>query len=701
MWQRMGHKVTYFAFYGLQGGSIVHDGVRVLPAGYSQWGDDIVWPHAQACGADLLITNVDVFVLKNYGQGPIPWLPITPVMEDPLQGGIKSALNGAIEVAAISKYSQRVLREGGVRSQYLPLPVPTETFQPTNKAMAKASLGIPQDAYLIGHVGMNRGYRKGHDILLQAFQMFLAEVPNAYLWLHTDLHQSDGIDLESLIYNLGLQNNVRSPVRYDTYMGKPLPWMVNFYNALDLYVQPSRNEGQGMPVYEAAAVGNIIVAADTTSLSEIMEHAEGIAVPRDSKSWMVGNGWSYSISAEKLAQAMLDAHRKWGHGYVSMQNRQYAIETVSTPVIGHKWQDLLLNVEKRIRFAPTLKPWTTRPKVVQVSTDVINCGIGAYTRALMASLGEATDQQLVEVRSLENSEQIPPCDIVHWHFGAGISPRRDALEDIFAEIRQRGIQLVITFHDVDYKMINWLLERQMMNEAIVHWPLPGMEVSDARVHVLGGMGCPTYHPARPEDRAATREKFGFDPNNIIISTFGFASVGRGHFEIPMEMAPTLKANPNLHLQLIVPGNFLNEAGKNIVHDQLQRIIQAYELENQIHVVGDFLLDHEVLDRLWMSDLGYLYMGMDTASSSSAIRFFISARLPTVITPSTHFGDVRMGVVRLNSFSVTEFYLALMQTVQDYALRNRLAHEMNAVYQQWQWPRFAERMMGIYRKAQAA
>lgn len=703
IFKKLGHTPAVFAYFGLEGAPMQWEGMDIYPRGHETWGNDIVDAHFKRAGVDLVITNVDVFVLNNYGGRSFPWLPIVPIAEDPLTPGIRNALSGQMmDIVAISQYGQRVLGNAGFPSKRIYLPVPTNFFYPTSKDQMRSKMNWPDDAYIVGHVGMNRGYRKGHDILLQAFQKFLAEVPNSYLYLYSDLTQYDGVNLLALVRELGIEERIRYPASYDVTMGHSELWMNMLYNALDLYVQPSLNEGQAMPVWEALSTGLSVVATNGTAITEALEGADAILVEPINKVWNQNSSWGYEISADDLAAAMYEAYRKWGRRYVSLTNRQRAVENVSLDECALRWQDVLTDVEKVIRYTPGVRPWGSRPKIVQVSTRVTNCGIGAYTRSLMAALSDATDQECVDILNLPvNGAQvnIPAADLVHFHYEDSIWAEA-AIHSLMLGLKSRGTKSICTYHTINNSVINSHLLHDDVTRALIHWPLPGM-VMDDRLQIMGGMGCPVFNPPGMERYEDMRARFGFGPYDLIISTFGFASSGRGHFEVLQEMAPLLQQSPLIKVQILAPGNFLNEPGKKIVHSEVKRLAVEYGIERQVILLGEYLSDLEVLNRLWVSTVGYLYMPVHTASSSSAARFFVSARLPLVVTSSTHFADLRRGVLRVQGFSLPDFVLAIRELLGDPAKRTRLSNEHVITYEQFNWPRFAEHYLAAYKRVLAA
>ena len=702
IFQKLNHKVAVLGYFGMEGGVMKWqppggEVIDIYSRGNDQFGNDVAEAHMHKFGGDVLISLVNVHVLRNFGSRTFPWVPIIPIEEEPLTEGNRVALQGMVRAIAISKFGQNVLRESGIPSSFIYLPVPTSFYSPIDKRQMKSALGWPEDAYIVGHIGMNRGIRKGHDALLQAFRLFLGEVPNALLYLHSDTMQHDGLDLARLVRYLGIQEKVIFPQRYDAFFGKSAYWMNGLYNALDLYVQPSHNEGQGMPVWEAMSCGVPVIASATTALKEITE-LDGDILPIDTfiKYWQPNGAWGYDIDPQAICDQMLKSYEQWGMGYTSIANRQLAIENVGLDTVGQQWQDELLTIEKIVRFTPVERPWKKKPTVTQVSSIARNCGIAAYTRMLMASMSEHTEQNLIDIRILENAKQIPNTDIVHFHYEPNLVHSHEFLHDAMRIIKLRGSKIACTYHSVSPDIINYHLSKNIVDAAIIHWPHPIMSIDDKRVTILGGMGCPVFQAPAIEQREEMREQYGFHRFDTIISTFGFASVGRGHFEILEHLAPYMMQDPALKLQLILPANFLNEEGKNNIHKSIIDISRQYNLQKQIQLVADFISDLQVLERLFISQVGFLYLGMNTYSSSSAIRFFISARLPTVINSSTHFDDVKRGVIRVEGFNTIDVANEIMNLLKDTRKSHLLRIEHEATYKAFMWPVFAEKALAVYK-----
>ena len=702
MFRDMGHEVGIMAYYGLEGAIMEWDGFQVYPRAHDMFGNDITEAHCAKMGADLVISLTNVHVLDRFGQRSVPWIPITPIEEDPLTDGNRHALQGAMLITVISKYGKRILNDAGIEAQYIPLPVDTSLFHPVEKSAARRMMGWKDEDYVIGHVGMNRGPRKGHDTLLQAFRLFLVEVPNAHLYIHTDIHQPDGIHLDKIAQELGIENRFSYPSRYEGFIGKKPKWMVGMYNSFDLYVQPSTNEGQAMPVWEASCVALPIVATDATALSEIMEEVEGIAISENQKFWQYNDSWSYVISPQKLTEGMLEAYDRYGHGYVSMQSRQAACENVSVPVVRAQWEKVLNEAEKMIRYQPYIIPWKEKPTVALVSSTAENCGISDYTKYLADGLSDFADITIYEIQGLLDGDMLPPnISLAHVHYEPSLIKDNGQFERFLKKLGMLGTKRLVTYHVVEPFMIQSHLDKKLIDKALIHWPTPDMQVNNGqRVKILGGMGVPVYRvPQGEESRSGMRYKYGFGEDDIFISTFGFASPYRSQADICAALSPIIKTNPRLRLQLIIPPNFLDPKGAQKVYSEINSVVRTYGLARQITLIQEKVPELEAIERLWISNIGFLFMPQHTRSSSSAIRFFTAARLPTVVTESTHFADVHHGVKRVG-FSVNEMVQAMMQLLNDRFSLQQLRAETEMAYKLLQWPVFVDKHISLYKEALA-
>jgi glycosyltransferase involved in cell wall biosynthesis len=133
---------------------------------------------------------------------------------------------------------------------------------------ARQSLGIPDDAILVGAVGRLEA-EKGFDLLLRAVATLNSTLrPWVVIAGEGSQHQA----LQTLAIQLGISNRVSLlGHRSDT---------LSIHHAFDVYAQTSRTEGIPNAVLEAMAVGTPVVATNVGGTYELItDGVHGLLVP--------------------------------------------------------------------------------------------------------------------------------------------------------------------------------------------------------------------------------------------------------------------------------------------------------------------------------------------------------------------------------------------------------------------------------------
>lgn len=117
----------------------------------------------------------------------------------------------------------------------------------------RTKLGIPADAPIVGHIGRFEPV-KNHDLLLQAFEVCAAKIPDAHLVLvgkgrlePAIREQARGLAAADRIHFAGTTEDVPA-----------------FMAMFDLFALPSFSEGLGIVVVEAQAAGTRALVSETT-----------------------------------------------------------------------------------------------------------------------------------------------------------------------------------------------------------------------------------------------------------------------------------------------------------------------------------------------------------------------------------------------------------------------------------------------------
>lgn len=142
--------------------------------------------------------------------------------------------------------------------------VDTERFRPGDRQAARAALGLPQDARIIGAAGRLE-HIKGQDVLVAA----MAQVPDALLVLVGQGSRAQALAEQAQA--LGIAERVHFLGQRDD--------MPEVYPAFDIVCLPSRNEGLPLSVLEAQACGLPVVATDVGSVREGLCPGIGAIVP--------------------------------------------------------------------------------------------------------------------------------------------------------------------------------------------------------------------------------------------------------------------------------------------------------------------------------------------------------------------------------------------------------------------------------------
>ena len=145
-------------------------------------------------------------------------------------------------------------------------------FAPGDRALAKAGLGLPSDALLIGYAGQ-LVREKGIETILRAFALVRREIPGSRLVIAG--RGPDEAEMRSLAQNLGLDPQAI----FVGFSQRPQEIM----RAFDLLLFPSRfDEGLSRVLIEAMACGVAVIASANGSNSEVVSDGrDGFIIEED------------------------------------------------------------------------------------------------------------------------------------------------------------------------------------------------------------------------------------------------------------------------------------------------------------------------------------------------------------------------------------------------------------------------------------
>ncbi len=176
----------------------------------------------------------------------------------------------------------------------IPLGVDFGLFRPLDKQECRSRLGLPHKIPIVLNLGIDK-WRKNVAGVIKAIAQVRQKVPEVILVRIGSLSLKN----IKLIKKLKINSNILVvPFCSD----EQLVW---YYNAADVFVFPSFYEGFGLPPLEAMACGTPVVAANRTSIPEVVGNAAVLVDPEVPDN--IARGIERIIKDKALATALSEA----------------------------------------------------------------------------------------------------------------------------------------------------------------------------------------------------------------------------------------------------------------------------------------------------------------------------------------------------------------------------------------------------------
>jgi len=161
----------------------------------------------------------------------------------------------------------------------VPYPARREPFPPVSpeaRRSARAALGLPEEAFVAGYsfAAESGYYRKNPEAAVTAFR---AAFPDGPARLLLRCHDLDRFPRE----RARLAQAIAGDPRISLFDGQTRLRLEPFYAALDVYLAPTRGEGYGLNLMEAAQAGVPVVATGYGLSADILETPGVTAVGYD------------------------------------------------------------------------------------------------------------------------------------------------------------------------------------------------------------------------------------------------------------------------------------------------------------------------------------------------------------------------------------------------------------------------------------
>jgi glycosyltransferase involved in cell wall biosynthesis len=201
------------------------------------------------------------------------------------------------QVFAPSESIMALLRERGVEIPVTVVPtgVQTEYFAQGNGARFRAVMGIPEDAFVVGHLG-RLAPEKNLEFLAEAVAAFLKTTRSAhFLLIGTGPSRKT---IREIFNRAGLDArlHIAGVLEHEQ--------LADALHAMNLFVFASRSETQGMVLTEAMAAGLPVVALDANGVREVVsDDRNGRLLQGQSiEDFAAGMQWVAGMPAEKYRE---------------------------------------------------------------------------------------------------------------------------------------------------------------------------------------------------------------------------------------------------------------------------------------------------------------------------------------------------------------------------------------------------------------
>ena len=365
---RDGHEVIAYSWYGLQGQAQkwpitkredktkLAGNVTILPhCGGNPYGIDTALAYYQAIKPDVMISNMDVWVLPADVTSRMSFACWAPVDHDPVPQGILSGMSTAKYVMCYSQWGTQLLKDCGVEARYVPCSADSALFCPGSKRAAREALGLDPNWFIVSMIAANKdpGDRKGFGEALAGFAEFAKAHEDARLYVHTNW--GGPINIANLAARCGIPNS--RLLRHDhlTYLsgGYGDDYMVNIYRASDVLLNPAKSEGFGLPILEAQMCGTPVALSDYSTTDELL--FAGWKIPGQ-RHWSIGaDSWRVMVYIEAVTAALEEAYRNRGNELLARQARQGALSLDTAEVHRKHWRPALAEIEEIVKGGGALK----------------------------------------------------------------------------------------------------------------------------------------------------------------------------------------------------------------------------------------------------------------------------------------------------------------------------------------------------------
>lgn len=298
--------------------------------------------------------------------------------------------------------------------------------------------------------------------------------------------------------------------------------------------------------------------------------------------------------------------------------------------------------------ATAVPAWATpRPREGQMRLVVVHsphdrCGVREYGAELDLSLSKLVDVVPVPFHAADSAVgALSGGDVMLVHFEPSVVPQQ--FPRVLEGARGRGAKIVFCCHWFEPRVLQqW---GDLVHKFVLH--RGGYDLAHDRIAEIP-LGCPTWTRAR--SRSEVRAARGIPQDKTVLLTVGFLSPWKQLPEAIGAVVRAAGAHPQLHIHAQTPLPFFES--QTVEHARLLEACAPHG--GRVTASTEFLPRADLLDLVGACDVGFVYHPMHTGSVSAATKQFVSARVPVVVTGSSHAADLAAGCRRSGGFDLGSF-----------------------------------------------
>jgi len=275
-------------------------------------------------------------------------------------------------IAPSETVAGEIVRRGvKVPVDVIPTGVNVRLFSSGDGDAFRKRMGIPPDAFLIGHVG-RLAPEKNLVFLAESTARFLQRDRRAHFFL-----AGEGL-LKKKIENTFVERGLSERYHYEGVMTHSE--LASAYRGMDVFAFTSLTETQGMVVTEAMAAGTPVVALDASGVREVVrDGVNGRLLPRENlEDFASALAWVAGLSAEEK--------RRLAEGIAR------TADEFSMPRTAAKTFSLYESLVRKKPFRKSIEqsPWTSARKLIEEEWKIVRNFARAAGTAVLSMPEEKT-----------------------------------------------------------------------------------------------------------------------------------------------------------------------------------------------------------------------------------------------------------------------------------------------------------------------